>query len=52
MLAKAHGVAIEHVNNPHLRKEDLVSKVLAQRGDQPGLVVIIQSPNAKIHKVG
>jgi hypothetical protein len=37
MLAKAHGVAIEHVNNSHLRKEDLVSKVLAQRGDHPGL---------------
>ena len=29
LIAKAHGVAIEHVNNSYLRKEDLVSKVLA-----------------------
>ena len=39
MIAKAHGVAIEHVNNSHLRKEDLVSKVLGQRGDHPGLCI-------------
>ena len=46
MLAKAHGVAIEHVNNSHLRKEDLVSKVLAQRGDHPGLVHILSAMEA------
>ena len=39
MIAKAHGVAIEHVNNSHLRKEDLVSKVLAQRGDHSDIVI-------------
>jgi hypothetical protein len=43
VIAKAHGVAIEHVNNSHLRKEDLVSKVLAQRGDHPGLVHILSA---------
>ena len=46
MIAKANGVAIEHVNNPHLRKEDLISKVLAQRGDHPGLVHIISAMEA------
>ncbi len=46
MIAKAHGVAIEHVNNSHLRKEDLVSKVLAQRGDHPGLVHILSAMEA------
>lgn len=42
-LAKAHGVEIEHVGNADLRKEDLVAKVLAQRGDHPGLVHIISA---------
>jgi hypothetical protein len=46
MIAKANGVAIEHVNNPHLRKEDLISKVLAQRGDHPGLVHILSAMEA------
>lgn len=46
LLAKAHGVAIEHVNNSHLRKEDLVSKVLMQRGDHPGLVHILSAMEA------
>jgi hypothetical protein len=45
-IAKAHGVAIEHVNNSHVRKEDLVSKVLAQRGDHPGLVPILSAMEA------
>jgi hypothetical protein len=42
-IAKAHGVEIEHVSNSNLRKEDLVAKVLAQRGDHPGLVHIISA---------
>ena len=46
LIAKAHGVAIEHVNNSYLRKEDLVSKVLAQRGDHPGLVHILSAMEA------
>ena len=46
MIAKAHGVAIEHVNNSHVRKEDLASKVLAQRGGDPGLVHILSAMEA------
>ena len=46
MIAKAHGINIEHVNNSRLRKEDLVSKVLAQRGDHPGLVHILSAMEA------
>jgi hypothetical protein len=46
IIANAHGVSIEHVNNAHLRKEDLVSKVLAQRGDHPGLVPILSAMEA------
>ena len=46
LIAKAHGVAIGHANNPHLRKEDLVAKVLAQRGDHPGLVHILLAMEA------
>ena len=46
IIAKAHGVAIEHVNNSHWRKEDLVLKVLVQRGDHPGLVHILSAMEA------
>lgn len=46
MIAKAYGVAIEHVHNSHLHKEDLVSKVLEQRGDHPGLVHILSAMEA------
>ncbi|MDD1636272.1 MAG: hypothetical protein LUQ06_08425, partial [Methylococcaceae bacterium] len=46
MIAKAHGINIAHVNNSRLRKEDLVSKVLAQRGDHPGLVHILSAMEA------
>jgi len=46
IIAKAHGVVIEHVNNSHLRKEDLVSKVLVQRGDHLGLVHILSAMEA------
>ena len=43
MIAKAHGINIGHVNNPRLRKEDPVSKVLAQRGGHPGLVHVLSA---------
>ena len=46
MIAKAHGVSIEHVNNAHVRKEDLVSKVLLQRGDHSGIVHILSAMEA------
>ncbi len=37
------GIAIEHINKPHIRKEEVVAKVLARRGDQPGLVHVISA---------
>lgn len=32
------GIEIEHVSKSHIRKEELVARVLATRGDAPGLV--------------
>jgi len=40
-LANTTGVTIEHIAKNHIRKEDIVAKVLAARGDHPGLVHII-----------
>jgi hypothetical protein len=37
VVAKA-GVTIEHIAKSHIRKEEVVAKVLEQRGDHPGLV--------------
>jgi hypothetical protein len=42
-VCEAHDVRIEHVNKSHLRKEDLVARVLAVRGDAPGLVHVIST---------
>jgi hypothetical protein len=42
-LAAKHGVAIQHVNKPSVRKEDVVAKVLKDRGEHPGLVHIISA---------
>lgn len=42
-LAQANGVTIEHVSKSHVRKEELVARVLAQRGDAPGLVHVISA---------
>jgi DNA-binding transcriptional ArsR family regulator len=42
-VTQANGVAIEHVNKSHIRKEDLVARVLAARGDAPGLVHVISA---------
>src|SRR5216684_6192065 len=39
----AAGIEIEHVNKSHIRKEDLVARVLAVRGDAPGLVHVISA---------
>ena len=39
-------MAIEHVAKSHIRKEDLVAKVLAARGDHPGLVHVISAMEA------
>ena len=45
-LASTTGVIIEHIAKNHLRKEDIVAKVLAARGDHPGLVHIISAMEA------
>ena len=45
-LASAAGVTIEHIGKSHIRKEDVVAKVLAVRGDHPGLVHIISAMEA------
>ena len=45
-LADAHGISIEHVNKPHIRKEDLIAKVIEKRGKNPGLVHILSAMEA------
>ena len=45
-LAAEAGVTIEHVGKAHIRKEDIVARVLAERGDHPGLVHIISAMEA------
>src|SRR6201993_2345007 len=35
-LAASAGVAIQHIARNHIRKEDVVAKVLAARGSHPG----------------
>jgi hypothetical protein len=45
-LAAAAGIAIEHIAKSHIRKEEVVARVLEQRGDHPGLVHIISAMEA------
>ena len=45
-LATKHDVPIQHINKANVRKEEVVAKVLKQRGDQPGLVHIISAMEA------
>jgi hypothetical protein len=45
-LAAEAGVSIEHVANTHIRKEDIVARVLKQRGDHPGLVHVLSAMEA------
>ena len=45
-LAAETGVMIEHVGKSKIRKEDIVARVLKQRGDHPGLVHIISAMEA------
>jgi hypothetical protein len=42
-LAQAQGVSIEHVNKSHIRKEDLVARVIDKRGRDPGLVHVLSA---------
>lgn len=45
-VAKAAGLEIEHIVKSHIRKEDVVAKVLRRRGDHPGLVHVISAMEA------
>jgi len=45
-LAAAAGITIEHIANSHIRKEEVVARVLAGRGDHPGLVHVISAMEA------
>src|SRR3954454_15056608 len=45
-LASHAGGSIEHIAKNHIRKEDVVARVLAQRGDHPGLVHILPAMEA------
>ena len=45
-IAAETGVTIEHIAKSHVRKEDVVAKVLEQRGDQPGLVHVLSAMEA------
>ena len=42
-LAAQAGITIEHIAKSHIRKEAVVAKVLARRGEHPGLVHIISA---------
>lgn len=45
-LADAHGVSIEHVNKPHIRKKYLVAKLLDGAANIPDLVHILSAMEA------
>jgi hypothetical protein len=45
-VCAAAGIEIEHVSKSHIRKEDLVARVLAKRGDAPGLVHVLSAMEA------
>lgn len=45
-LAKENNIEIEFVAKTHIRKEDLVQKVLKKRGSNPGLVHILSAMEA------
>ena len=45
-LAESAGIEIEHINKAHIRKEDVVAKVLERRANHPGLVHVISAMEA------
>jgi hypothetical protein len=45
-LASDAGLTIEHIAKSHIRKEEVVARVLAQRGEHPGLVHVISAMEA------
>jgi predicted transcriptional regulator len=46
LLAGEAGSSIEHIAKSHIRKEAVVAKVLAHRGEHPGLVHVISAMEA------
>src|SRR3954463_7265951 len=42
-LAQANGIEVQFIRNRDVRKEDIVTRVLEQRGDSPGLVAILSA---------
>jgi len=45
-LAKENGIEIEFLRKRNVRKEAIVEKILAQRGNHPGLVCILSAMEA------
>ena len=45
-LATAAGAKVEFITKAHIRKEDVVAKVIESRGDHPGLVHVISAMEA------
>ena len=45
-VCAAAGIKIEHVSNSSIRKEERVARVLAVRGDAPGLVHVLSAMEA------
>jgi hypothetical protein len=45
-LAVSAGITIDHIARSHIRKEEVVARVLGQRGDHPGLVHVISAMEA------
>lgn len=45
-IAEESGIEIEHIRKAHIRKEDIVKKVLKKRGSHPGLVHIFSAMEA------
>ena len=42
-VAEAHGLKIEYIRRKSFRKEDRVREILAERGDDPGLVHVFSA---------
>jgi hypothetical protein len=47
-LAATADITIEHIARSHIREEEVVARVLKQRGDHPGLVHIISAMDADL----
>jgi hypothetical protein len=45
-VAAEAGITIEHITRSHIRKEEVVARVVKQRGDHPGLVHVLSAMEA------